>query len=109
MNIQAIKSIVNDELTTDEIKRHLIVNAMAMDQNVIPDVMKILEAERKRKKELITEMNHELSRAHTYIDSYTESERAAKNNCNKSFIMDQIAKFYFKFSDQVTHCYNRFQ
>lgn len=90
MNIQAIKSIVNDDLTTDEIKRHL-------------------EVERKRKKELITEMNHELSRAHTYIDSYTESERAAKNNCNKSFIMDQIAKFYFKFSDQVTHCYNRFQ
>lgn len=107
MNIQSIKEIVNSNIS-DDMKEDLIISVLASDESVIPTMLKILQEERNKKKELIIDMNLELSRAHIYIYDRPETKTEAKQAFNKSFIMDEIAKFYIKYKGVITHCFNRF-
>ena len=107
MDLKSITTIVNSN-NSEEVKRYLIINVLAMDENVIPEILEILARERKVKDELITDFNLELSRAHIYIDERPESKLEAKQNFNKTFITDAIGKFYYKYKKQVNHLYNRF-
>lgn len=109
MNVSIIKEIVNNKMMPDDVKQLLIIGVLADDENVIPDILDVLDKERKNRKELITDMNLELSRAHIYIDEYTESAKMEKARFNKGFILDNISKFYIKYTGKIIHCFNRFK
>lgn len=98
MNIEKIKAIVNSS-QPDITIRGLLLLAIAEDERAIPDLLAILEAERAAKKELITELNFQLSRADTIIES-------PELNKDK-FVRKEISAFYKKFSHLVSHCYRQ--
>ena len=107
MDLKTIKEIVNSG-AKDEIQEALIINTLANDEKVIPMILEILSSERKENKDLIMDINLELSRAHIYIDMRPESKAENKDCFNKGFIMDEIAKFYIKNKGKILHCFNRF-
>lgn len=107
MDLKQLKEITNSEVP-DNIKEQLIISLLAIDENVIPSILNILKQERINKNELIIDMNLELSRAHCYIDMRPESKDENKERFNKNFVVDEIAKFYFKYKGMVSHCFNRF-
>jgi hypothetical protein len=108
MRIDDIKHIVNSNIFDNSIKRSMIIKVIAADEKAIPDILAILNSERKENKELITDMNLELSRTHIYVDEFTESSKMAKERFNKGFIIDNISKFYIKYQGRISHCFNRF-
>lgn len=108
MNIKALKVIINSDLP-DNFKEAQVMNILANDEKVIPKIMDILEQERRSKKELIQDLNLELSRAHCYIEDVVETKKQAKNNFNKKFVIGEIKKFYIKYKSIVTHCFNGFK
>ncbi len=100
----------------DAIKRKRVIAVLAEDKNAIPDLLDLLAQERQNNKDLITDMNSELSRAHIFIDELNPALLGKKEKLTnlgeqvtKPFIMDEIAKFYIKYKGMVTHCYNRFK
>lgn len=98
MDIQELKTILNSELP-DEIKKSEIINCLSKDEQVIPVIMSILEREREFKKELQSEMNLLLSKAHTIIDV---------PNLNKDgFVQKEIIKFYTKHKNYIGHCFKK--
>ena len=107
MNIKALKAIINSEFP-DTIKEAEIISILADDEKVIPQLMKLLEEERRSKKILIRDMNLELSRAHVYIDELPEAKSKGNQTLNKNFVIDKISEFYVKYKSMVTHCFNRF-
>jgi hypothetical protein len=107
MDIDIIKDIVNAE-SSYEIKKIQLIQHLASDKDCIPTLLRVLDRERTMNKELITDMNLELSRAHIYIDMRAETKSESKESFNKGFVLDEIAKFYFKYKQVVTHCFNRF-
>lgn len=96
MNLQELKSIINSGLPDDVVKSE-IINSLAKDENVIPVVMKILERERELKKEIQTEMNLLLSKAHVGLDN--------KKFNDKNFIQKEIIEFYTKYKGYIGHCF----
>lgn len=109
MKIDQIKAIVNNNLFPDSAKRSMIIKIIAADENAIPDILQILNEERADKKQMMLDMNLELSRTHIYVDEYTESAKMEKGTFNKGFILDNISKFYLKYEGKITHCFNRFK
>jgi len=109
MNVKEIQEIVNSPILPTQTKESLIINSLAEDKNVATDIIKILSREREVNQGLISDMNLELSRAHTYIDRRSELKPESKENFNKSFVLDKIAAFYIKHKGLVTHCFNRFK
>lgn len=114
MNIEEIKSIVNNDFLPDKSKEIAIINILSQDKNVIPTLLKILEQERKVKNELITDMNLELSRADEYIREpiLFAKDKQSKNkdlklNQAREFIINNITIFYHKYRDVITHCFNK--
>ena len=96
MNIKELKSIINSGLP-DDIIRFRIINSLAKDENVIPDVIRILERERQFKKELCDEMNLLLSKAHIALDNKKFNEG--------NFIQKEIIDFYKRHKGYVGHCF----
>ena len=96
MNIKELKSIINSGLPDDVIKSE-IINSLAKDENVISVVMRILERERKFKKEIHNEMNVLLSKAHIGLDDKKFNEG--------NFIQKEIIDFYTKYKGYVGHCF----
>ena len=107
MDIDVIKDIVNSDASIES-KKTQLYHHLAMDETCISTLLRVLDRERAMKKELIQDMNQELSRAHIYIDMMKESKADSKQSFNKGFVLDEIANFYFKYKQFVTHCYNRF-
>ncbi len=126
MNLPELKSILNldDSIYPKEAKEHLIIKSLSMDEKLIPTLMNILEQERRDKKELMSDMNLELSRAHIFIDEHWPSNsafaeqadrrfgRAVKvkeeKGLHRGFVLDKIAEFYTKYKGRISHCFNRF-
>jgi uncharacterized protein YebE (UPF0316 family) len=98
MNIEELKSLFNSDLS-DEIKKSEIINSLARDENVIPIVMRILESERRQKKELLDNMNLLLSKAHVGLED-------PKFN-DGGFIQKQIVEFYIKYKNKIGHCFKK--
>lgn len=107
MDIRALQLVINSSIP-DEHKEDEILKILSKDESIILYMFKILEEERKLKKELISDMNLELSRAHIYIDTRPEVKSEEKKDFNKGYVIDKIAQFYIKYKDVVTHCFNRF-
>jgi len=96
MNLKKIKEVFDYNIP-DEAKEKLIIRILAEDKNVIPTIMEILDYERNQNKELLLEMNMQLSRAHIGLDN-------PKMNKNK-FIQDEIIQFYLKNNNKIGHCF----
>jgi hypothetical protein len=96
MDIKLIREVVNSSADDGTIE-YMIIQILAQDEKVIPTIMDILAAERKKKSKLITEMNMQLSRADIGLGD---------NELNEDgFMQEEIRKFYAKFKDQVGHCF----
>lgn len=98
MNLQELKSIINSGSPDDVIKSE-IINSLAKDENIIPVVMRILEREREFKKEIHSEMNLLLSKAHIGLDE----KKFNKDN----FMQKEIVEFYTKYRGYVGHCFKK--
>lgn len=88
MNLKNIKEIVNNNIISDDMKYHLIIEEIAKSEDVIPTVMLILNQERQQKQDLINELNVLLSKAHTGLE---------EPEFNKDgFMQKEITEFYKK-------------
>ena len=105
MDIKSIKNIVNRDIP-DSVKESMIIDELTKDKDVLPTLMLILNQERRSQKELIQDMNLELSRAHIYIE--TQKEDKKEEGFNKSFVIKEISNFYKKYKGVVRHCFNRY-
>ncbi len=120
---------MDDSIYPTEAKEHLIIQSLAKDEKLIPTLMKILEQERRDKKELMADMNLELSRAHIFIDEEWPTKGVVGGDTNhghntkplgkkkaekpqtgfhRGFVLDKIAEFYTKYKGRIGHCFNRF-
>lgn len=87
MNLELIQSIVNDSFVPAESKKKLILMAVATAEDAIPSILQIVEAERRQNKELILDLNANLSIALVALTDNYKGE-------NKKFIVETIKKFY---------------
>ena len=85
MDINKIKSVV-DLNAPDSIKEELILEILSKDQNLIPNLLKILQGEREERNDLILELNLQLSRAHTGLENPELNE--------DGFMQKEIQEFY---------------
>jgi len=106
MDIELFKKIIDSDLPQDLKEKHIII-ILSKDKNVIPEMLKILGAERDLSEELIVNMNLELSRAQVYISERPEPKDEAKLSFNKNFIVHAINQFYIKYSSYVNHCFKK--
>jgi len=97
MRIDLIREVIEAGLD-DGLIEEFIIQILARDENLIPTLMRILDAERKTKSKLITEMNFQLSRADIGLDD-------PKVINEDDFIQKEIKEFYAKFKDSVGHCF----
>lgn len=93
MNLENIKKIVNGGHPN---WKALLLNEIASDPQAIGYVMEMLDYERKENKQLITDLNFELSRAHLAI-VHPEANK-------EGFVQKEITKFYD--SGRIGHCFN---
>lgn len=98
MNIKELKLIINSGLPDEVIKKE-VIKSISMDEDVIPIVMKILEQERQFNKEVHSEMNVLLSKAHVGLENKKLNEGG--------FIQKEIVDFYIKYKGRVGHCFKK--
>jgi hypothetical protein len=96
MDLKELKLIINSDLP-DEVIKLEIINSIAKDENVIITIMKVLEREREFKKEIHSEMNLLLSKAHIGLDNKKFNEG--------NFMQKEIVEFYTKYRGYVGHCF----
>jgi len=96
--IEEIKKIINLPISNNT-KENLILNVIAEDEKAIIYVLSILDIERKENKKLIEDMNLELSRCHIKIKE--------PNIIETNFVLDEVKKFYIKYKNKITHCFNQ--
>ena len=113
MNIEKIKTAVNSQLSEDMV-RASIIRAIAEDKHAISDILELVKTQTEIKHELINDLNLNLSRAHIFIDSYMPDQPKLKKNesepnFSKSFVVDEIAKFYLTNQNRIVHLFNRFK
>lgn len=97
MDLNKIKTILlsDGNIIPEVEKRALILSVIAEDERAIPDILDILNSERKKKKELITEFNTLLSKADAALDS-------PKLN-KEGFIQKEVENFYIKNKGYIRH------
>ena len=94
MNLKLLKSILNQDLP-EEIQENLIINVLSKDENVVPLVMKIINAERNFKKQLTSEMNNLLGK----LDCGLTNPKLNKDN----FMQKEVEDFYKKYKGIVSN------
>lgn len=104
MDIKAIQNIVNQELP-DNIKREMIISILAADKQVIPTMLKILQAEREDSNALITESNLELSRALVTLEDPNVGKKKPKPVISLPFVTGEIRKHYLKWQHRIKCCF----
>lgn len=100
MDIQNIRDIVSQNYS-DEITEQLIIQDFAEDKNAIHKIMKVLDFERRTNKELIQDMNLELSRLHRMY----ENPKIGGKDRDK-FVNENINSFYKKWRGKIRHYFN---
>jgi DNA-binding transcriptional MerR regulator len=99
MNIKELREIINS-YSSDDVIENKIIKSLSRDDNVLQDMLKILEEERKFKNEINKEMNFLLSLADTGLDN--------KKYNHENHIQAKIKDFYLKYKDfraYVGHIY----
>lgn len=99
MNLERLKLILNQQCDPFLIE-DMLIEELAKDEKVVSLVLELLDKEREQKKNLITEMNFQLSRADVGLDN----KKFNKDN----FIQAEIKSFYEKFKGMVGHCFKNY-
>lgn len=114
MDINKIRQIIELPIT-DEERTKGILNVIASDENALTVVLEILNIERKMKKELISDMNMELSRADVFIEGLNpamlpkkEKETIFADGFTKVFVADKIMSLYVKYKGIISHNFNKY-
>jgi len=95
MNLNKIKEIIELPLISKSDKESLIINEISKNENVLPTILRILNAERERKNELVNTMNLLLSKA----DVGLKEPKLNKDG----FMQKEISEFYD--TAEVNHCF----
>ena len=82
----------------------IIMEYVSNDENVIPNVLKILNFERKRKEELLNNTSFELSRALVAFEFYEKN--TPSNLKQKKWIVSEIKKHFIKWKEYVRCNFN---
>jgi len=78
MNLNKIKEIIELPLISEADKESLIINEISKDENVVPIILQMLNAERIRKNELVSTMNLLLSKADVELFKKIKTNDSAK-------------------------------
>jgi hypothetical protein len=81
----------------------IILEYVSNDENALPNILKILEFERKNKKELLQDTNMELSRALVAFEMYEKN--TPTNLKQKRWIVGEIKKHYIKWKNFIGCCF----
>ena len=96
---EGVKRVESGVIDSTYFFRQILIPALAKQEEAIPMLLGILHKERTDKEALLLEMNHELSRADTYL-----REQKIFNK-QKKFALGNIDSFYEKHKGVVSHCY----
>jgi hypothetical protein len=107
MNIDEIKYIVNASDIPDSSKRRFIIAIIAADKEAIPDILEFLKFERQSNHELIIDLNLEVSRADSFIDSLPKIKVRKGNDFTREFVQGCISDLYKKYKGRIGHCFNK--
>jgi CRISPR/Cas system CSM-associated protein Csm5 (group 7 of RAMP superfamily) len=105
MELNKIKEIIDSSIT-DSLKIKLILGVIADSDDAIPHVLEMLNSERSKNKEVIKDMNLELSRADSFVGC-RDRWKGELFEKQMVFLQEEIAKFYEKYNDTkgVFHCF----
>jgi hypothetical protein len=104
MNLDKIRRAL-EEPAPDNVIEQMIIQILADDEDVALTITNIVAQQRNNQKELITDMNAELSRAEVYISINVKEKLVG--NADKAFILGEIAKFYYKYKGKIQSTFNR--
>lgn len=99
MDIKLIKEVVNSNMSK-EAQEEAILLVLANDDKVIPYIMTILNHERRTNKELLLDMNMELSRALIVLKD-DNLKYNKKIIVEPNFVVGEIKKHYIKWKDYI--------
>lgn len=98
MDFKLIKTIINNQFLSDKDKEELILAHISDSENAITYVLMMLNAEKKQKKELISDFNEVVSIGSIY---------AGKNKLvKKTFLQQKYIEFYEKWKDRISNTFN---
>lgn len=95
MNLNKIKEIIETPLINESEKESLIIKEISQNENVVPIILRILNAERESKNDLVRTMNILLSKADVVIKTPKLNE--------DGFIQKEISEFYE--TSELNHCF----
>ena len=95
MNLNKIKEIIEMPLISEADKKNLIIDEISKNEDVVPTILMILNAERERKNELVSNMNLLLSKADLGLKEPKLNE--------DGFMQKEISEFYD--TAEVNHCF----
>ena len=105
MNIQAINKIVTACDISDEAKRRLILSEIATDEKALPDILEILAQERAKGKELVQDLNLELSRMSAYA-AQPKRQIKGSEGFTGDFVFGKMWEMYAKWGGRIGHLFN---
>ena len=95
MNLNKIKEIIEIPLISEADKESLIIDEISKNENVVPIILQMLNAERVRKDKLVSKMNLLLSKADVGLKEPKLNE--------DGFMQKEISDFYD--IAEVKHCF----
>lgn len=90
---------------SDQQMKAEIYKVLSKDEDIITNLLLTLESERQMKKDLIIDMNLQLSKAQIYINNVKETKHDQSLSFNKSFIMGEISDFYERYRGKISACF----
>jgi len=102
MNLEKLKHILNLE-SRDEVKEVLFLEQLSKEEDIIPKILQLLQAERSRNQNIISDMNFELSRTFAYITEAGFDKK--KKGFSAEFVLGEIKAFYRKYKTTISHTY----
>lgn len=104
--LDKIQLVLSNQLLDDESKSMSILALIAYDKNAIPFIMDMLQHERKESRQLILDMNLELSRTHFYLDQHAlENPENKKQSLNKAWVISKVQEFYVKYKGVINYVF----
>lgn len=80
--------------------KQIMVSYLATQKDVIPTIMSILEEERKQNKELVSDMNVNLTRNTFFIQNPTLATAGSVEK-QREFFLEETKAFYTQYKDRV--------
>ena len=100
MNIKKITDIVNDHSLTVTSKERAIITVLSEDPNVLTTIISLLAVERNTQKELVSDLNLEVSRYHAMVTT----PKLLKGQ--EGFLNDETKSLYEKWKAFIKPLFN---